>query len=286
MKILNSFLKFIRDLVKFTIQVFIVIIIVLSFYLAFKGDNIQKEANLVQINLTGAIMDDSKILKEIYDIKNNVNIKGVLLYIDSPGGGLAPSFEISMAIKELNQAKPVIAYAGGSMTSGSYLSGIWAKKIYANKGSFIGSIGVIMQGSNIEELAKKIGISTQTAKAGEYKEAGTMFREWTLKERESIQNLVNQSYNLFITEVANARKLDINSKKQWANARVFLASEAKNLGLIDDISTYFKAKEQVVKTAGVIEPIWKEKSRYEDFLDSLSAKTASLILQNLLPNIR
>lgn len=286
MNILNGFFKFLGNIIKFAIQAFIVMFMILIFYYVVNKEEIAKDYNLAQINLVGPILDESKILDEIYKIKINDKIKGVLLYIDSPGGGLAPSFEISMAIKELNEQKPVVAYAGGNMTSGSYLSGIWARKIYANKGSFIGSIGVIMQGSNIEELTKKIGISTQTAKAGEYKEAGTIFREWTFVERQSIQSLVDQSYNLFITEVSNARKLDIVKEKEWANARIFLASEAKELGLVDDISTYFKAKEQTAKLANVAEPAWKEKNKYDSFLESISTKTSSMILSSFMTNIK
>ncbi|MDU5326088.1 signal peptide peptidase SppA [Campylobacter ureolyticus] len=271
--------KFFSDILKFGIKVFIVLFLITLVLVGFSGTKIEKSGvNLAEIKLSGAIMDESAILKEIYSIQDDKNIKAVLLNINSPGGAFAPSFEISNAIKELNKEKPVIAYASGTMASGSYLSGVWANKIYANKGSFIGSIGVIMQGYNIEELASKIGIKDQVVKAGEFKEAGTIMRAWSQSERQSLQDLVDKSYDLFVSEVATARKLNKNDENLWANARVFLPDEALNLGLIDEISNYKKVKDEVVKISGVQDPVWKEKSKYDEFMDTFSSKVANLIM--------
>ena len=271
--------KFFSDILKFGIKVFIVLFLITLVLVGFSGTKIEKSGvNLAEIKLSGAIIDESAILKEIYSIQDDKNIKAVLLNINSPGGAFAPSFEISNAIKELNKEKPVIAYASGTMASGSYLSGVWANKIYANKGSFIGSIGVIMQGYNIEELASKIGIKDQVVKAGEFKEAGTIMRAWSQSERQSLQDLVDKSYNLFVSEVATARRLNKNDENLWANARVFLPDEALNLGLIDEISNYKKVKDEVVKISGVQNPVWKEKSKYDEFMDTFSSKVANLIM--------
>lgn len=279
--------KFFSDILKFGIKVFIVLFLITLVLVGFSGTKIEKSGvNLAEIKLSGAIMDESAILKEIYSIQDDKNIKAVLLNINSPGGAFAPSFEISNAIKELNKEKPVIAYASGTMASGSYLSGVWANKIYANKGSFIGSIGVIMQGYNIEELASKIGIKDQVVKAGEFKEAGTIMRAWSQSERQSLQDLVDKSYDLFVSEVATARKLNKNDENLWANARVFLPDEALNLGLIDEISNYKKVKDEVVKISGVQNPVWKEKSKYDEFMDTFSSKVANLIMSEFSLKVR
>lgn len=279
--------KFFSDILKFGIKVFIVLFLVTLILVGFSGTKIEKSGvNLAEIKLSGAIMDESAILKEIYSIQDDKNIKAVLLNINSPGGAFAPSFEISNAIKELNKEKPVIAYASGTMASGSYLSGVWANKIYANKGSFIGSIGVIMQGFNIEELASKIGIKDQVVKAGEFKEAGTIMRAWSQSEKQSLQDLVDKSYDLFVSEVATARRLNKNDENLWANARVFLPDEALNLGLIDEISNYKKVKDEVVKISGVQNPVWKEKSKYDEFMDTFSSKVANLIMSEFSLKVR
>ncbi|MFC2527624.1 MAG: signal peptide peptidase SppA, partial [Campylobacter sp.] len=195
------------------------LIFLLILFLIFAGGESaqQKGANLAQLSLSGAIMDDSEILEKIETLKKDEAIKGVLLLIDSPGGALSPSVEISLAIKSLNSRKPVVAYAKGTMASGSYLGGVWASKIYANPGSFIGSIGVIMQGLDVSEAAAKLGFSEQIVKAGELKEAGTMMRKWSDAERASLQALVDESYELFTREVAQARSLDLRKRDTWAN---------------------------------------------------------------------
>ncbi len=237
----------------------------------------QKGANLAQLSLSGAIMDDSEILEKIETLKNDEAIKGVLLLIDSPGGALSPSVEISLAIKSLNSRKPVVAYAKGTMASGSYLGGVWASKIYANPGSFIGSIGVIMQGLDVSEAAAKLGFAEQIVKAGELKEAGTMMRKWSDVERASLQALVDESYELFTREVAQARSLDLRERDAWANARVFLASGAKGVGLIDEVGSLEDAKSALIKASGVADPIWQEPSAYEKMIDRLANKSESLV---------
>ena len=255
------------------------LIFLLILFLIFAGGESaqQKGANLAQLSLSGAIMDDSEILEKIETLKNDEAIKGVLLLIDSPGGALSPSVEISLAIKSLNSRKPVVAYAKGTMASGSYLGGVWASKIYANPGSFIGSIGVIMQGLDVSEAAAKLGFAEQIVKAGELKEAGTMMRKWSDAERASLQALVDESYELFTREVAQARSLDLRKRDAWANARVFLASGAKGVGLIDEVGSLDDAKSALIKASGVADPIWQEPSAYEKMIDKLANKSESLV---------
>lgn len=280
MRVLKEIFGTLGEILGFINKYFKAMIFLLLVYLIFftgQSDEI-KQANLAEIRLDDAIMDANDVLEKIYAASDDENIKAVLFNIDSPGGALSPSVEISKAIKELNEKKPVIVYASGTMASGSYLSGVWARKILANEGSFIGSIGVIMQGANIENLANKIGISEQTVKAGEYKEAGTFMRAWNEKERESLQNLVDRSYGFFVNEVANARHLNIDNNETWANARVFLADDALKLGLIDEISTYKKAKSETEKISGVLNPVWQEEPFYEKMLKRLETSTKSQIL--------
>ena len=125
-----------------------------------------RPANLQEIQLIGPIMNADALLKEIEEIQKDTKIKGVLLNINSPGGAVPPSIEIAYAIKALKEHKPVVAYASGIMASGSYYASIYANTIVANPGSIVGSIGVIMESANVEELMKTIGVETQIVKQG------------------------------------------------------------------------------------------------------------------------
>ena len=253
------------------------LLIVFLIFFSDKGESVNPP-NLTQINLSGAIMDANEALEKIEAARKDGNIKGVLLYIDSPGGALAPSVELHLAVKNLRAKKPVVAYVGGSMTSGSYYAGAGADRILANPGAFIGSIGVIMQGADASELAAKIGVSQQVVKAGEYKEAGTFVRQWSKIEREQLQELVNASYEMFVSDVAADRNLDANKSKEWANARVFLASDAAKLGLIDEVSDYYSARAELEKLSGVAEPVWEKPSVYEKAMQQLINQGANSLI--------
>ena len=230
-------------------------------------------ANLQEIVLEGPIVSSDKILKEIEDAQEDKNIKGVLLNVNSPGGSVPPSIEISYAIRELQKHKPVIAYASGIMASGSYYSAIYAQKIIANPGSIIGSIGVIMQSANIEELMNTIGIKTQIVKQGTFKEAGTPTREWTKEEREELETLTKDTYDLFVKDVATARGLDINNSKSYADAHIFSSKRAKEVGLIDAIAVKSQVKLELMQEANVTDAVWKEKDKFDSFIEKLESKT-------------
>ncbi|EAH4617035.1 signal peptide peptidase SppA [Campylobacter jejuni] len=284
MQILKLFFKALGCGIKFIntyFKTFVLLLIVI--WILMPGANSSSNlANLERIDLKGEIFDSSAVLEKIINAKNDSNIKGVLFVIDSPGGAFAPSMELALAIKDLKIKKPVLVYASGTMASGSYLAGVGANKILANPASFIGSIGVIMQGADLSGLANKLGIKEQTIQAGEFKSAGTFARAWNENERNFLQGLIDQSYDLFTGFVAKERALDLNKKDQWANARVFLAAKAKELGLIDELSNYENTKKELEKLANVSNPIWKEEDKIDKFLNRLEGQASSLISKSLI----
>ncbi|HED0551874.1 TPA: signal peptide peptidase SppA [Campylobacter jejuni] len=284
MQILKSFFKALGCGIKFINTYFktFVLLLIVIWILIPSANSSSNLANLERIDLKGEIFDSSAVLEKIINAKNDSNIKGVLFVIDSPGGAFAPSMELALAIKDLKIKKPVLVYANGTMASGSYLAGVGANKILANPASFIGSIGVIMQGADLSGLANKLGIKEQTIQAGEFKSAGTFARAWNENERNFLQGLIDQSYDLFTGFVAKERALDLNKKDQWANARVFLAAKAKELGLIDELGNYENAKKELEKLANVSNPVWKEEDKIDKFLNRLEGQTSSLISKSLI----
>lgn len=284
MQILKSFFKALGCGIKFINTYFktFVLLLIVIWILMPSANSSSNLANLERIDLKGEIFDSSAVLEKIINAKNDSNIKGVLFVIDSPGGAFAPSMELALAIKDLKIKKPVLVYASGTMASGSYLAGVGANKILANPASFIGSIGVIMQGADLSGLANKLGIKEQTIQAGEFKSAGTFARAWNENERNFLQGLIDQSYDLFTGFVAKERALDLNKKDQWANARVFLAAKAKELGLIDELSNYENTKKELEKLANVSNPVWKEEDKIDKFLNRLEGQTSSLISKSLI----
>ena len=236
-----------------------------------------KHANLQEIKLTGPIMNADKVLKELNEAKKDKNIKGVLFNINSPGGAVAPSIEISYAIRDLNKKKPVVVYASGTMASGGYYSAIFARKIYANPGSIVGSIGVIMESANVGELMDKIGIKPQLVKQGTYKEAGTPTREWTPQEREELERLTKDTYDLFIKDVAKGRGLDVKNYKTYADAHIFSAERAKSVGLVDEVGIKSQAQDYLKAESNVTKAVWKKKDKFESFIEKLTSNAVAQV---------
>jgi protease IV len=243
-------------------------------------------ANLQKIELSGPILDVSKTLEDIEKAKLDKNIKGVLLLVNSPGGAVAPSVELAYAIKELKQIKPVVVYASGVIASGSYYASIWANKIIANPGSMVGSIGVIMQGVNAEELMSKIGVSTQTVKAGKFKESGTPTRKWFDYEEKQLQSVIDDTYNMFISDVAEARKLDVKNHTQFADAKIFTSKQAKEVGLVDEVATISFAQNELATLSEVEKPVWKKEDKFDKFMDRLVSETISNVSMNFISGLK
>ncbi|WP_456381116.1 signal peptide peptidase SppA [Hydrogenimonas sp.] len=237
--------------------------------------------NLATVKLSGPIVDGEKVLKELKELEEDETIKGVLLLVNSPGGAVAPSVEISLAVKRMKKKKPIVAYAAGTMASGSYYASIWADRIVANPAATIGSIGVIMEGLNVEKLIDRLGIKPQVVKAGRYKEAGTPFREWTPEERHEIETHVLDIYRMFVEDVAKARHLDPDHPETFADARIFIAAKARKIGLIDRVGSLEEAKEITKALSGVKEARWKEKSKWEEYLENLTEESARMFANQL-----
>jgi len=261
-------------------------IFVLILFLIFAPDESENlnPVNLQQINLIGPIMEVSEVLEKIETATDDESIKGVLFVVDSPGGAVAPSIEVAYAIKRLKEKKPVVAYAQGTIASGSYYASIWANEIVVNPGSMVGSIGVIMQGADLSGIMDKIGIKSQSVQAGKYKKVGTGDRPWTSYEVKELNKVINGTYDMFTQDVADARGLDIKKRDMFANAHIFTASQAKEVGLVDSLGVSYDAKQRVIELSGVKNPSWNKEDKFDRLMKKLSASTA-VTLHTYFPSI-
>ncbi|MDR2033395.1 MAG: signal peptide peptidase SppA [Helicobacteraceae bacterium] len=245
----------------------VVLVLILFFVFAVVSSQNVQPPNLYRIDLYGEIFSADRFLEQVEAAKAD-HIRGVLLVVDSPGGGVAPSVEMMMAIRDLSRKKPVIAYASGVMASGSYYASAWADEIVANPGGLIGSIGVVMQGVNFEKLLDALGVKIQVIKAGEYKEAGAFYRDPTPAEKAQLESVIKDVYSTFVADVAEARGLDIEKASAFANGRIFTPKQALAVGLIDHLGGVDLAKERLIQKAQVEKPIWNEKTDIEKLIEA------------------
>ncbi len=269
---ITATLKFIND--HFKAMLFLLLLFLIF---APASEEEMHQPNLQSIALEGPIFEVSELLEQIEEAQNNDAIKGVLLEVNSPGGAIAPSIEVAYAIKRLAETKPVITYSSGILASGSYYASIWADAIIANPGTMVGSIGVIIEGANFEELMKKVGIKSQVAKAGKYKQIGTAEREWTDFERAELEKVIQGNYEMFTKDVAEARGLELANRSLYADAHIFTAEQAKNVGLIDAVGVRHDAMKALEERSGVSEPHWKQEDKFEKFMKQFAAEGVSLL---------
>ena len=194
------------------------------------------------------------IVEELKKARLNPAIKGVVLEINSPGGTVVASKEIGQAIKDLKEdGKPTVAWIREVGASGGYWIASTTDWIIADELSITGSIGVIGSIFSFEGLMKNLNITYQQLISGEYKDAGSPFRDMTPKEKALFQERLDLIHQAFIKEVADNRGMDYNKVKDMATGIFYLGSQAKELGLVDElggraeVEDYMKTKLNTTK---------------------------------------
>ena len=173
------------------------------------------------------------------------SVKAIILRVDSPGGTVAASEEIALYVKAAD--KPVVVSVGDVDASGAYMVSSQADKIIALPGSAVGSIGVITEIPNVAGLLDKLGVKFTVIAAGKYKDTGSPYRSLTATEQGLIQGSVDESYGQFIDIVAEGRRMPRSKVESLATGWAWNGSEAKKLGLIDEIGTFDDALKAAAK---------------------------------------
>ena len=207
------------------------------------------------VELEGIITDVDDVVRDLKSHRENPAVRAVVMRINSPGGVVGPTQELHDAILRVRQAgKPVVASLGAVAASGGYYAAVACDQIYANPGTLTGSIGVIMQLANVEQLMKKVGVDYVVVKAGAYKDIGNMGRPMTPEERRVLQALLDDIHAQFIGAVAAGRKLEREDVARFADGRVFSGTQAKALKMVDALGGLEDAVAAAAKLAGIPSP--------------------------------
>jgi len=204
------------------------------------------------VEVKGVISQSSGIIEELQQYLEDEGVKAIILRIDSPGGGVGPAQEIYREVIKIKGKKKVVTSMGSVAASGGYYIASASDRIVANPGTITGSIGVIMQFSNLEELLKKIGIKGVVIKSGEHKDIGSPFREMTSEEKRIMQEVLDNVHQQFIQAVAEGRKLDRSKVVQIADGRIMTGEQAKNLGLVDQMGNLQDTIDITAKMVGIV----------------------------------
>jgi protease-4 len=231
---------------------FFVILFFIGRYAGGKSSQLSFGDKIAIVEIKGVISQSSWIIEELQQYLADDRVKAIILRIDSPGGGVGPSQEIYREVMKIKLKKKVVTSMGSVAASGGYYVACASDLIVANPGTITGSIGVIMQFSNFEELLKKIGIKGMVLKSGEHKDIGSHFREMTPEEKAIMQEVLDNVHQQFIQAVADGRKLDRSKVIQVADGRILTGEQAKNLGLVDQMGNLQDTIDITAKMVGIV----------------------------------
>jgi len=205
------------------------------------------------VDLEGVILSPKIIVPQLKKFADDDSIKAIVLHVNSPGGGVAASEEIYREVKRIrdDKKKPVVASIETVGASGAYYVSAATNKIFADKGSIVGSIGVIAEWVNYGDLLQWAKLKEVVFKTGEFKDTGSPTRELTPAEKEYMQGLINNMYGQFIQAVADGRKMKVDEIRTIADGKVWTGEQALKMKLIDQEGDFETAVRETAKSVGI-----------------------------------
>jgi len=203
------------------------------------------------VDIKGVITGSRNIVEQIGTYTQDDGVKAIILRINSPGGSVGPSQEIYREVLKAREKKKVIASMASVGASGGYYVACASDLIVANPGTITGSIGVVMEFSNVEELLKKIGLRSYVIKSGKHKDIGSPLREMTPGEKSILQGVIDSVHSQFVRAVAENRNIEESKVREIADGRIFSGEQAMELGLVDRLGGLQDAIEIAAEMVGI-----------------------------------
>jgi protease-4 len=204
------------------------------------------------VELEGEIISTEGLVRQLKKHRESRSIKGIVVRVNSPGGGVVPSQELYEEVKKTRDSgKPVVVSMGSLAASGGYYVSCGGSRIVANPGTLTGSIGVISEFLQLQDALGKLGVGVKTIKSGTLKDAGSPVRKMTEEDRRYFQELMDDVHQQFIRVVETARKLPHEKVVALADGRVYTGVRALELGLVDTLGTYEDAIRIAAQLSGI-----------------------------------
>lgn len=226
------------------------------------GYMMSRHNNLAVINISGELttrdswynryvgrVSYGEIRNCIVAAANDESVEGIVLDMDTPGGSASGIMELSDFMKDVDKkVKPIYTYTGTSMCSGGYWLGCLGRKIYASPMASVGSIGVVMAHQSYHRYLEERGIDAKVFRSGEYKALGHPLEKLSDTAERVLQDSLDKTYGIFLSHVSDERGMSVETlKKDAAEGRVFLASDALGVGLVDKLSYFDQALSEISK---------------------------------------
>ena len=225
------------------------------------------KGSILALEVKGFIGDKSDFLMDLRKYAGYDEVLGVLVRMDSPGGYVSSSQELYSEFRYIKESlqKPVVVSAGNMLASGALYAASGASKVLVNRGTLVGSIGVVIKLYNLERLYDLVKVTPYSIKTGEFKDLGSMHRAMSARERDLLQDLLDETLDQFKSAVIEGRELEVESIDPYLDARIFSGETAVNVGFADSIGTLTEAVSQIGTLTGLgedptlftpKEPVW------------------------------
>ena len=229
----------------------VIVITAFVIFLFGKFDTFKNSEHIAVLNITNIIINNPKRSIILKNVANNNLAKALIVNINSPGGTVVGGEALYLNLREVAGKKPVVAVISDLATSAGYMAAIAADKIFARQSSITGSIGVIIQTTDITILLDKIGIKPESIKSAPLKAQPNPLEPMNDRTRSATRLVVEDIFNMFIDMVATRRKMDQQIVKKLADGRIYTGRQAVKNGLIDAIGGEKEAINWLAKTKSI-----------------------------------
>ncbi len=290
------------------LSVFLIILIEIVFfiYISYRvtvgldliGGNESSTPNkdhIAVINIDKPLTDEyaDKMIAELLSVSKKDNVKTMVIRLRSPGGTPSSAWNITSTIKKIQKTKSLYVYVDSAAVSGSYMIASQSDRIYANPFAMVGSIGVIMEHIVVQDLANKVGVGQETLTAGKFKKTLSTFNYLNDEDRALLENnLLKEVYSNFKRIVAEGRHITVEQLEEFAEGKVFVASDPRVKGfLVDEVLDWTAMKDLIIEKDKLnknIEFINYEKAKKDSFIKEILGTVVDLNSQinNTLPNLK
>ena len=201
----------------------------------FKDSGFASKDYVARVSVNGIITTNLARNDALQRISNDKNAKALIVRIDSPGGTVVGGEDLFWSLRAISKQKPVVAVFGSLGTSGAYMTALGADRIFARKGSITGSIGVILQSTDLTGLLEKLGVKPVSIKSSPLKAQPNPLEPLSKEARKATEEVIGDIYQMFVDMVASRRNIDMDRARALADGRVFTGRQGLKVGLIDAI---------------------------------------------------
>jgi protease-4 len=210
---------------------------------------------VARVTIKGVIVNDLERDRTIAELADDRLVRAVIVHLDTPGGTVVGGERLYRTLRKVAEKKPVVAVMGTTATSAGYMVALGADRMVAGQGSITGSIGVIMQTTDLSKLLETLGVGTEAIRSGALKGVPSPFEKLTPEGRQASKEVVEDTHAMFLEMVAERRKLPPEAVKALADGRIYTGRQALEKGLVDELGGEEAARSWLKKARGIDEKL-------------------------------